>query len=87
VWDDSKWDETKWPSDDGLYEALLRRIRVLDKKNKPLNQSRDARIAETAIRAGLTLVTDDPRLSKATLEHGGKVLTLAQFSTLPGPHG
>jgi hypothetical protein len=60
VWDDSKWDETKWPSDDGLYEALLRRIRVLDKKNKPLNQSRDARIAETAIRAGPTLVTDDP---------------------------
>ena len=51
----------------------------------PLKQSRDAGVAETAIKAGLTLVTDDENLSRATAEHGGKVMSLAEFSALPPP--
>jgi hypothetical protein len=36
-----------------------------------MNQSRDARIAETAIKAGLTLVTDDGNLNSGD-ERGGR---------------
>jgi hypothetical protein len=85
IWGDTNWDEGKWSADDGLYEKLLQRIRELDKKPRPLNQSRDARIAETAIKNGLTLITDDPRLRKAAVEHGGKVMTLAEFIELASP--
>ena len=52
VWGDSKWGKTKWSSKDGLYRKLRRRIQELDGKTIPLKQSRDARIAETAIKAG-----------------------------------
>src|SRR5262249_44058116 len=89
VWDDTNWDEGQWPADDGLYEKLLQRIRELDKKDKLLKQSRDSRIAETTIKCGLTLVTDDKNLSQTTVEHSGQVMTLEQFSALhaPAPSG
>src|SRR5262245_7353948 len=59
----SVWDDTNWgrggsgQREDGLYEKLLQCTGELGNKQRLLNQSRDARIAETAIKAGLTLVT------------------------------
>jgi hypothetical protein len=83
VWGDTKWGKARWSSKDGLYNKLLHRICVMDDKTIPMKQSSDARIAEAAIKAGLTLVTDDGNLSQATSEHGGKVMTLEQFVALP----
>jgi len=87
IWDDSRWDEAKWSSEDGMCERLLMRIVELDKESgkkprDPLNPSRDARIAETAIKAGLTLVTDDANLAQAATEQGGHAVNLAAFSKL-----
>jgi predicted nucleic acid-binding protein len=76
VWDDTPWDESTWSDDDGMYNALLARIGRLDKKIRPLNQSRDARIAEVAIKQELTLVTNDRKLAQAAQEHGCVVMTL-----------
>lgn len=84
IWGDSRWDEAKWSSEDGMCERLLMRIVELDKASgkkprDPLNPSRDARIAETAIKAGLTLVTDDANLAQTTTEQGGHVINLVEF--------
>ena len=84
VFDNSKFDETKWSAENGTYERLLTRITGLDsashkRSRDPLNQSRDARIAEAAMNAGLTLVTDDRNLLQATSEAGGRVVSLATF--------
>jgi len=78
VWGISKWGLAKYGDDDGVYEALLKRIRELDEKfskNKkfPENQSKDALIAETAIREGLILVTNDRSLTIASKENGCQV--------------
>jgi hypothetical protein len=79
VWDDSKWDESKW-SDGKKYEDILHRLEVLDrnsgKKHRFANQSRDARIAESAIENGLTLVSRDQNLIEIMREFGGKFLSL-----------
>ena len=85
VWDDSKWDECQWSADDGVYEAMLARLEELDrvsgKKAKEFNQSRDIRIAETAIRNSLTLVTNDRNLAAVMLEFGGDTITAEEFKT------
>jgi predicted nucleic acid-binding protein len=47
-----------------------------------MNQSRDVRIAETAIQHHLTLVTDDGNLAKVMVEFGGRALTFDQFCAL-----
>jgi predicted nucleic acid-binding protein len=89
VWDDSRWDEARWSWGDGLYERLLTEIIALDasakkKSAEAMNQSRDARIAETAIRNRLTLVTNDIGLAAATKSCGGRAISLAAFlSSLP----
>ena len=87
VWNDSKWGKTKWSARDGMYRRLLHRIRELDdakgrKPSHPMNQSRDARIAETAIKTGLTLVTNDRSLTQATAEAGGIAITFEAFASL-----
>jgi len=79
IWGDSRWNETKWSSADGKYESILKRIQILDGKDRGLNQSRDARIAEVAINSSLTLVTDDGNLRIAASEHGCNVTDLARY--------
>lgn len=90
VWDDSNWGQAKWGSSD-LYERLVERVRELDHKSKksksPLNQSRDARIAETAIKNGLVLVTTDCNLKTAAREHGCEILTTADLINRAGTGG
>lgn len=83
VWGDSRWGKAKWGSS-GLYERLLARVEELDRKSRSPNQSRDARIAETAIKNGLVLVTNDGNLTTAAREHGCKVLTTSDLITRAG---
>jgi predicted nucleic acid-binding protein len=81
IWDVSGWDEAHWSDADGFYERLLARIRELDgrKRKSEHNQSRDALIAETAIKRQFALVTEDSNLARATAEFGGKVKSLSEF--------
>ena len=81
--------EGLWASGDGVYERMLKRLEELDREagKRPkgarrLNQSRDVRIAETAIKHGLTVVTTDPQLLKLIPEFGGRAITLDQFQRL-----
>lgn len=80
VWGVSKWDESCWSDDSSLYQALLADIKAKDKRSKRhLGQVRDALTAETAIKEGLTLVTDDCVLREVTTAHGGQAITLDQL--------
>jgi predicted nucleic acid-binding protein len=80
VFDVSEWDMACWSDDDGVWEAILARIKELDraagKRPLPLNQERDATVAETAIKLRLTLLTNDRTLSAVVGEFGGKALGL-----------
>ena len=86
IWDDSRWDEANWSDQDNLYENTLAELQKLDKatgkRPKGMNQSRDVRIAETAIKNGLTLVTDDKNLRNVTAKSGGNAVSLHQFVAL-----
>jgi predicted nucleic acid-binding protein len=68
VWDVSCWDEAKWPKEDGLFEAL--RNDLDDLNGGKANNVKDVLIAETALRNGWTLVTDDRHLAQVASTHG-----------------
>jgi hypothetical protein len=70
-WDISKWDQAKWPADDGLFDRMLTRLIELDRRDRGDNQRRDILIAETAIKNGLTLLSNDGHLRMVTTEFGG----------------
>jgi predicted nuclease of predicted toxin-antitoxin system len=84
IWDDSKWDQSCWSDNDGKYEIMLAKLKELDKKEgkrpkDPLNQSRDTRIAETAIKSDIVLITDDNSLSDLTRLFGGVAFSLDEY--------
>jgi predicted nucleic acid-binding protein len=86
IWDDSRWDGANWSDDDKLYEKMLAELKKLDKaagkRPKAINQSRDVRIAETAIKNNLTLVTDDENLRTVTAKFNGNAICCRQLETL-----
>jgi predicted nucleic acid-binding protein len=86
VWGVSKFDQAKWTKSDGLFDRIRSEIEEVDasagKQLRPQNQSRDALLGETAIREGLTLVTNDKGLTAVVRAHGGKVVSLVEFSSL-----
>ena len=73
----SRLDNAKLASSDTLYHSILKEIG--EKPKNPNNPRRDALIGETAIRNGLTLITDDQSLRDAVNKLGGMALTLAEF--------
>ena len=77
VWDVSRWDEANWSSDDDLYSALKSKLDTLN-QNKP-NNVQDALIAETSIKGGYVLVTDDADLAAVTKEYRGKCLSVREL--------
>ena len=87
VWDDTPWDGGNWSDNDNLYNDMLADLRKRDKaagkRPKGLNQSRDVRIAETAIKNDLTLVTDDKNLRFVTAKFKGNAICLHQFEKIP----
>jgi hypothetical protein len=84
VWDISKWDKASWPDEDEVFDRMLVRLKALDtasgkKPRDPANQLRDILIAETAVKSGLTLVSDDVNLRCVTTEFGGNAITFAEL--------
>ncbi len=77
VWDWSKWNEAKWTSDD-LYENFKAE---LDRRKKKCNNVYDALIADTSIKNGFTLVTDDKNLCDVTRKFGGNCVSFVDFES------
>jgi hypothetical protein len=74
VWDVSRWDQANFGEHESLYLALKA---DLDKVNKAKrNNVQDALIAETAIKGGYVLVTDDCDLVRVTTRYGGTCVSL-----------
>jgi predicted nucleic acid-binding protein len=75
---------SRWSDTDGLYKQILAAIRTLDKaakkKKTNQNQERDAQIAETAIKANLTLISEDQNLREVITMFGGQSISLAQLA-------
>lgn len=81
VWDVSPWDQGKWSEEDGIYRSMLARLKALDrgKRKRFPNQERDILIAETAIKNGLTLVSNDRNLRTVTTEFRGRAVEVASL--------
>lgn len=69
AWDVSRWDQAKWGAEDELFGALRADLDARN-KGKP-NNVEDILIAETAMRNGWVLVTDDRDLVATVTKHGG----------------
>ena len=77
VWGVSRWDEAKWTAEDNLYVPMKA---DLDKLNKnKANNVQDALIAETAIKGGYVLVTDDAHMIEVAKRYGGKCMSLGEL--------
>jgi len=81
------WDQAHWNDGSGLIERMLTRLAEIElgvKKRRrqtklavgetDLNPYRDILIAETAMKAGATLVTGDEHLCQVAVEFGIRVL-------------
>jgi predicted nucleic acid-binding protein len=75
------FDEAHFNDGTGNYEEMLDRLRELDRKLRPINQERDILIAETAIKNGATLVSNDPRLRQVISEFGGRAIDHLEFES------
>jgi hypothetical protein len=77
VWGVSKWDEAKWTANDNLYVPMKAELDTLNGGKK--NNVEDALIAETAVKDGYILVTDDRDLSAVTKKYRGECLTVLEL--------
>lgn len=77
VWDVSRWDQANWGADDDLYSALKAELDRLN-RNKP-NNIHDVLIAETSIKEGYVLVTDDIDLAAVTKMYSGKCFSVDEL--------
>jgi predicted nucleic acid-binding protein len=75
-WDVSNWDQAQWSEGD-LYSALKTELDRLNGAKR--NNVQDALIAETSIKRGFVLVTDDEDLSEVTARFGGECLSVAEL--------
>jgi predicted nucleic acid-binding protein len=73
----SKYDQAKYSANDNLYAALKDRLDSLNGQRS--NNVPDALIAETSIKEGHTLVTDDGDLALVTKEFGGQCLSVREL--------
>ncbi|MBI4191530.1 MAG: hypothetical protein HY525_13455 [Betaproteobacteria bacterium] len=77
VWDVSAWDQAKWAADDNLYIPIKGDLDSLNGGKK--NNTQDALIAETAIKGGYILVTDDRDLAAVTKKYRGECLSVLEL--------
>jgi predicted nucleic acid-binding protein len=68
VFDVSRWDEAKWSREDDVFSAMLSDLNDLNGVKR--NNIKDVLIAETALRNGWTLVTDDADLAQVASKYG-----------------
>lgn len=73
----SKFGQASYSSNDSLYPALKTRLDSLNRA-KP-NNLQDALIAETSIKAGHVLVTDDTDLTVVAKEYGGQCISVGEL--------
>ena len=75
------FDQADWNDGSGKFEGMLARLKALDKKQKTeaqsLNQIRDIVVAETAVKLGAVLVSDDAKLRQVMVEFGGTAVPSA----------
>jgi hypothetical protein len=79
------WGQACWNDGSGKFDEMLNRLRELDSKSKnksrnPLNKERDIFIAETAIKNGATLVSDDFNLRQVVSEFGGCAIEVPKLA-------
>jgi hypothetical protein len=77
VWGVSRWGEAKWTANDNLYTPIKISLDALNDGKR--NNMQDALIAETSIKGGYTLVTDDTHLVEVTKGYGGKRMSLEEL--------
>jgi hypothetical protein len=76
------WGQGSWGMNDKTHKAMLARLRELEgEKDNWANQVGDVLIAETAMRRGATLVTDDAHLRTMASEFGVEVMSVEEFAT------
>jgi len=77
VWDVSAWDQAKWGAEDNLYVSIKTDLDSSNGGKK--NNTQDALIAETAIKGGYILVTDDHDLAVVTKKYRGECLSVLEL--------
>ena len=80
AWDTSRWDQASWGDEDNIFESMKGELDALNRGKK--NNVQDILIAETALKRGLTLVTDDSHLRTVIMKFGGHALSVAEFASL-----
>ena len=78
VWNISKWNSAKWSHGDDLIAQFRGSVRP-DAGKRYMNSTRDALIAEAAIKNGFSLVTGDTRLRNKVMSVGGKSMSWEQL--------
>ena len=73
----ASYSRASYSKDDDLYSALKTRLDSLNGA-KP-NNLQDALIAETSIKAGHLLVTDDTDLAVVAKEYGGQCVSVSEL--------
>jgi hypothetical protein len=73
----SMYGQAKYSAEESLYSALKERLDSINGA-KP-NNVHDALIAETSIKRGHVLVTDDADLTAVTKEYGGQCLSVVEL--------
>ena len=73
----SRYGQSKYGAEDNLYSALKSRLDTINASKS--NNVHDSLIAETAIKEGHILVTDDTDLATVTKEYGGECLSVAEL--------
>ncbi|MFC4311237.1 type II toxin-antitoxin system VapC family toxin [Steroidobacter flavus] len=77
VWDVSEFGAAEWGGADGLYDKVL--TSLSKRNNNKDNNVRDVLIGVTAIKRGLTLVTNDRDLATVVREHGGNSISFEEL--------
>jgi hypothetical protein len=73
------WEQGSWGLNDETHRAMLARLRELEGTKRGSNQVADVLIAETAMKRGASLVSDDKNLLMMASEFGVPVMCLNDF--------
>ena len=73
------WDQGSWGLHDHTHRAMLARLRELEGMKRGSNQVADVLIAETAMKRGAILVSNDKNLRTMASEFGVQVMSLKDF--------
>lgn len=76
IWGVSSWGQCKWTADDNLYEPIKK---DLDNYKRKKSNLQDALIAETSIKNGFILVSNDKALNEILPKYGGEIIRSDDF--------